>query len=489
MIPVMVDGVYALIHVLVIMLKGQRLKSRELRIPKDQMPLVSIVIPTFNEEKNVDECLNFLKIQTYPHKKIEIIVVDNGSSDKTGNIVREHIIENRTRLAFNGNPQQTVFKGRGYEFKNSFKELRLITYQRQNKSHALNLGLEKAKGEIILNIDCRARLAPEAVYNMVSKFNREPKMGACTGNIEITWDSSQVLGQNGRVLFQTNGYIKHKKESFKHDFLAKCQFLEYLTSFRIGREFHAVTRSMYTLSGAFSAFRKSAIKGARFYSRDDQDYLKKKDKVWYSDRTITEDTDLTLSIQEKKIYIGYAPYAKAYLKPVSSWQRLYAQRVRWRRGQIEVFGLHMKMMGNRKYGFFGFVMFPLTILIDHTLALPRLIWTMLLPLLVLFGYSINVIMVAIVVMILFHVVVDFFNVLACYLLVDGETRDKIKKTLHYNFVISFFRFIVFYFRFSGFLIALREAPHWTTSGGPVEGAKKFGAKLNSFAQRIKSLFT
>jgi hypothetical protein len=157
---------------------------------------------------------------------------------------------------------------------------------------------------------------------------------------------------------------------------------------------------------------------------------------------------------------------------VEDWKRLYNQRVRWRRGQIEVFGLHKNMLGNKKYGFFGLVMFPLTLLIDHTLALPRLIWTMLLPLLVLFGYSPKTIFSAIVIMTMFHILVDFFNVFACYLAVDNETRDKIKKTLHYNFIVSTYRFIVFYFRFSGFLIALREAPRWGTSSGAIEGTKK-----------------
>jgi cellulose synthase/poly-beta-1,6-N-acetylglucosamine synthase-like glycosyltransferase len=477
LIPILVDGVYTLVHVIVILIKGQRMKSRQYIIPKDQMPLVSIIVPTYNEEQNIDECLNFMKIQTYPHQKIEVIIVDNGSSDRTGDIVREHIIENRDELYFNGKKQKTIFSGKNYIFRNDFKVLRIVDYHRQNKAHALNLGLEQAKGEIIINIDCRARLAPEAIYNMVAKFIREPDLGACTGNIEITWRPAQALGQNGRVRFLSNGFTKTANHSFKEDFLAKCQFLEYLTSFRIGREFLEITHSMYTLSGAFSAFRRSLVQGSVFYQKDNQDYIKKKNKAWYSDRTVTEDTDLTLSLQNRHIRIGYAPYAKAYLKPVTGWQRLYAQRVRWHRGEIEVYGYHQKMMGNQRYGLFGFVIFPFTILIDHTLGFPRLIWTALLPLLILFGYSLKVVVNALILMVIFYMLIDFFNILICYPIVDRETKNKIKQVLPFALIISFFRFSVFYFRMSGFLIALKEEPKWTVSGGPIEGIKKISAKI------------
>lgn len=484
LIPITVDGLYVLIQVITILIRGQRPSSQYYKISEEKMPTVSIIIPTYNEEKNVEECLNFLKIQTYPHEKIEIIVIDNGSSDKTGQIVREHINENTMNPLWNGHSQKIVHNDAPYEIKNSFKAIKLVTYHRQNKAHALNIGLERTTGDIIINIDCRARLHPEAIYNMAAKFVRERNLGACTGNVEITWKPPQSLNVNGRVNLNLNGEVKNEEPTLKQDFLAKCQFLEYLTSFRIGREFHNITRSMYTLSGAFSAFRRKAVGEARFYLKDNQDYLIDKNRAWYSDRTVTEDTDLTLALQSRRLRIGYAPYAKAYLKPVTSWQRLYAQRVRWRRGQIEVFGLHSNMLGNRKYGLFGSIFFPLTILIDHTLALPRLIWTSLFPFLIFFGYSPKIVFIAFLVMTLFHMGIDFFNVLICYPIVDKETKRKIRETLHYGFIISAFRFIVFYFRMSGFLIALRETPTWTITGGPIESIKKTSRKLNLFIQKL-----
>lgn len=73
----------------------------------NKLPLVSIVITTKNEEKNIGNCLESMKVQTYSQEKIEIIVVDNNSTDTTKeiakNIPRRFII-----LARNVRPRETL---------------------------------------------------------------------------------------------------------------------------------------------------------------------------------------------------------------------------------------------------------------------------------------------------------------------------------------------------------------------------------------------
>ncbi len=67
-----------------------------------KLPKVSIVIPTYNEEKNIGTCLNAVLTQEYPRDLVEIIVVDNGSEDNTVPIVEGYIGANRNiRLLFN----------------------------------------------------------------------------------------------------------------------------------------------------------------------------------------------------------------------------------------------------------------------------------------------------------------------------------------------------------------------------------------------------
>ena len=79
-LPIAVDGTLFIAYSLAIVFSGL---NKDKKTTKNQkfsadLPLVSVIIPTYNEEQNISTCLNFLKIQTYPHEKIEIIVVDNG---------------------------------------------------------------------------------------------------------------------------------------------------------------------------------------------------------------------------------------------------------------------------------------------------------------------------------------------------------------------------------------------------------------------------
>ena len=89
LIPIVVDGVGTILKLIIVLLYGRNFKPHE--IMNAELPKVSIIIPARNEEKIIDRCINSLKIQDYPHEKIEIIVVDDGSIDKTPQIVNNHV--------------------------------------------------------------------------------------------------------------------------------------------------------------------------------------------------------------------------------------------------------------------------------------------------------------------------------------------------------------------------------------------------------------
>lgn len=67
--------------------------------------LISVIITTKNEEKNIGKCLESVLAQTYPAGNIEIIVVDNGSTDKTKEIAIKY-----TEKVFNGGPERSAQK-------------------------------------------------------------------------------------------------------------------------------------------------------------------------------------------------------------------------------------------------------------------------------------------------------------------------------------------------------------------------------------------
>ncbi len=88
------------------------------------LPLVSIIIPAYNEELNIGRCLKSLEGLDYPKDRLEIIVVDDGSKDRTTSIVRQ------------------------------FKNVKLITLEKNSgAAKARNRGIDNAKGDILLFID------------------------------------------------------------------------------------------------------------------------------------------------------------------------------------------------------------------------------------------------------------------------------------------------------------------------------------------------
>jgi len=99
---------------------------------------ISVIVTTKNEEKNIANCLESVKKQSYPQDKIEIIVVDNSSTDKTKEIALKY-----TDKVFSYGPERSAQR---------------------------NFGVEKSTGEYFLYLDADMTLSPEVIKNCVEKI-------------------------------------------------------------------------------------------------------------------------------------------------------------------------------------------------------------------------------------------------------------------------------------------------------------------------------
>jgi chlorobactene glucosyltransferase len=89
--------------------------TKNYKLPKniiDSPPLVSVLIPARDEEKNIYRCLRSLAKQDYPN--IEILVLDDNSKDKTANIVEEFASKDRKVKLIRGKPLKTGWLGKSY---------------------------------------------------------------------------------------------------------------------------------------------------------------------------------------------------------------------------------------------------------------------------------------------------------------------------------------------------------------------------------------
>ena len=426
LVPILFDGTAAFAGMVGVWIaEWQKHRSGWLNDDLNVYPRISIVIPVYNGAASLGKTIESLRKQTFPPKQIEVIVVDNGSNDETERIYRQ---------------QQML---------NTLGALHWISIPAKGKPWALNAGIHVATGEFIANVDADVELHPSALTNMVKAFRADPKLAAATGSVEIAPDDGQ------------------EKSPLRY-MLQECEFVEYLMAFRVGRQFQTVANSIFTLAGAFSFFRREVLLNLR----------------QYTNRTVSEDTDITFALREKfpDAAIACIADAVAYSEPSPSLASVYSQRVRWQRGELEVAACNPEALTKNLFKTSG--PSPVrTLIVDHTLAFPRVVWTFVLPMMWLFGYALPLVVSATLLMYLCYMVVEGMTMLTCYLLVRGETRERVKKHWWLVAVLPAYRFMLFWFRLGGFLTVLNEPAEWKTQA-PWEQASDHVALLKQRAWQI-----
>ena len=185
----------------------------------DFKPKVTVIIPCFNEEKVIESSVKRILDSFYPY--LDVIVVDDGSKDRTSEIVRN---------AYGDNPRVT-----------------LLTLENGGKAKALNIALQHARGEIIVALDADTQFERETVLRLVRWFV-DPKIGAVAGNAKV----------GNRI-----------------NLVTKWQAVEYVTAQNIERK--ALTRydAIMVVPGAVGAWRQAALEDVGGYPEntlaEDQD--------------------------------------------------------------------------------------------------------------------------------------------------------------------------------------------------------------------------
>lgn len=443
--PVLFDGIDNLSRLITVWANRQDAEVDS--VDDAELPSVCIIVPAHNEVAVIDRCLNSIKAQDYPAHLLEIIVVDDGSTDGTSDRVEQHVNGSHAPAG------DTLLRGERITVGDYSGAVTHIRQSKRGKAAALNAGIAASDSEIVINIDSDVVLDPHTIRAIASKFVNEPDLGALTGNVEIDWDLIEARDDDGHVIVDEDGFIVPRTLTWGERYIASSQFLEYLSSFSLGRRAQAVYNTMYTLAGACSAFRRSTLGTG----------------ISYSSTTVSEDTCLTFQLHSKDIRVGFAKDARVYLEPAIKWDDLYAQRVRWTRGQLEVCGLNDEIVGRGRRSF-GRLTIPKMLLFDHTLAFPRLIWAPLLLTFPMIGYSYSIIVFALVMMYVFYLAMEILNALSVHSISDEQTRERIEKSGWTLLFLPVYRFIVFHFRFSGFLATLKEEQKWTVAG-PIDGVR------------------
>lgn len=122
-----------------------------------ELPLVSILVPVVNEEADIAGCLDAISAQTYPADRMELLVVDGASEDRTVAVVRER----SARLGL----QRTL----------------VIENPERRTSTSLNVGLAEARGDLLVRLDARSRVGPAYVARIVEVLTTRDGVGVAGG--------------------------------------------------------------------------------------------------------------------------------------------------------------------------------------------------------------------------------------------------------------------------------------------------------------------
>lgn len=421
LVPLLVDGISTLISlVAVLVMRRKRTVSKELK----HFPQVSIILPIYNSQETLGNCLRSIAAQDYPLNRMEVLAIDNGSSD--------HSFE--------------VFKALHAELDLNMQWLSVVN---QGKAWAMNAGIHLIRGDYVFNVDSDVILSPQAVRKVVLRMEAHKDLGALTGAIHVMPAPASA-----------SAFLR---------LLGQCEFLEYFTAYHVGRIHQSLLGNLYTLSGAFSVFRREVLLRTHLYDQT----------------TVAEDTDMTFHLYQHFAgwKIGVETSAIAYVHPIESLRALYAQRVRWQRGQLEVSARYRHLMSRSVWRFRGFVP-ARVLLIDHTLAFTRLVWTLFMPILLLFGYPLSFLVLASGIIYLFYFGIDALWLFVARLDADQYARQRLSNNLEVLLFMPLYRMIVFWFRMSGFLHAVAEPGSWRVQS-PVTQARN---GLQSLASRIRQAF-
>ena len=202
----------------VLALIGHRRQTRRAwpELPEDRLPLVSVILPVFNEEPVIARTLAALRASDYPN--LEVIAVDDGSTDRTLAIMREHAA--------------------------SWPALTVITQPNGGKSIASNHGIMAARGEIVVTLDGDTLFEPQTVRMFARHFYAQ--------------DAKRPVG----------AVAGHVKVGNRTGLLTMWQSLEYISGICVTRMGEGVAGAISIVPGACAAWRKEALQAAGGYSHD-----------------------------------------------------------------------------------------------------------------------------------------------------------------------------------------------------------------------------
>jgi len=313
----------------------RRLKSHRLSWFKESplAPPITIIAPAHNEEKSIRVAVRNLLDLDYP--KLEVIVVNDGSEDRTLDEMREEFRLRPVRAVYVPEAKSAPVRGL-YRSEVNASLLVVDKESGGSKADAVNAGLNAATSPYVCIVDADSVLERDALLRIMLPIMEDPKRVVAVGGIIRVLNGSEIEG----------GHLRRVRLPRKS--IEVIQVIEYLRAFLIGREAWGQGNMLTIISGAFGVFRTDLVRAVG----------------GYRPHAIGEDFDLVARLHRHLLEKGaeyqirFVPDPMCWTEVPSDLKSLARQRARWQKGLLDVLWPNRDMLFRPRYGRIGCFALP-----------------------------------------------------------------------------------------------------------------------------------
>ncbi len=388
---------------------------------------ISILVPAYNEEKTIIKSVESLFYLDY--KLYEIIVINDGSTDKTLDTLIKKF--NLKKVNYPVNQKLKTKKIKNIYENNSKIRITVIDKENGGKADALNCGINIARFPYFATLDADSLLQRDSLEMLVRPILEDSRVIACGGFVKL---ANSVKLDKGEIV----------KYSLRNNVLVNMQILEYNRAFLASRIMLDKFNGNLIISGAFGVFKKDIALSVGGYET----------------KTVGEDFEFVIKIHrfclKNKIdyIIKYVPEAICWTQAPNNLKDLIKQRRRWYIGLFQTMVKHKEIAFNIKYKWLSIISYNYFLFFE-----------LLAPFIEVFGIVATVIAIMfnllnLKFMILFFLIYALFGVILSLTTFLAQIHvlnlkisllDVIKSSFVCAFEVTILRFILMFVRITSFI--------------------------------------
>jgi len=313
--------------------------TRDLTFASPLSPGVSVLVPAHNEAAGILAAVTALLEQRYP--AVEVVVVDDGSTDATAQILVDAFAMEPAELAVDDRVDQ---EGPTSATLRSRTHPGLVLVRKESvgrRSDAVNAALRVSSHELVCMIDADSLLEPDALLHVVQPFIDDDRVVAA-GGVVLPSNGSRV--HRGRVV----------TSRVPRGIVARTQVLEYLRAFLVGRSGWSSMNGLLIISGAFGVFRRGVVV----------------ELGGLDPTSLAEDADLVVGVhrmlhdRDEDFRVVFLTEPVCWTEVPETLEVLGKQRKRWSQGLGELLRKQRGMIGRPRYGTLGVLTMPYFLLFE-----------------------------------------------------------------------------------------------------------------------------